>query len=288
MSYLTPPMKKKRAGPLPRLPTADALRTLGHYGLSEAAFEPIPDDHALIHRHHEVERFRHDRGAPLRPRFNKSTKDELHPFPERALTNTNSCYNGVDVAVTHFPEQVRSSAFLRVPTIKTRSLWSGNQAKSRHSHRYNFQCPALDEKEPKLSYLAETIVEDNSNDKKLLERGWIGNTDTPSIFAAPAPEPDYLKMNKGINHRYLKSRYTGPLEHAKQANEKIRETKRLQRVANQENLMTMHYRPDAPKVFKMSNIDEWWGIDPVTVATEQTDAKKELKSNPFRKQEFGI
>eukprot|EP00796_Vickermania_ingenoplastis_P007323 gene7323-5159_t len=260
----------------------DALRTLGQYNLSEAAFEPIPDDHPLIRRHRNVERFGSPRRPPMRPRFEKSVKDELHPFPQRAMTNTNACYNGVDVVVNHFPAMVKNSAFLRYPTVKTRPVWSGNIAKAKHSNRYSYQCPALDEQEPPLSYLAQTIVEDCSQEKKMLERGWCGNLEMKSVFAAPPEEPHYTEVNKRINRRYLKT-YTGPVEIARRTNEFLRETKRLQRAADEERPMTFHYRPDAPKVFKMSNVDEWWTLDPVQVCSEHLEKKDVLSTNPFRK-----
>lgn len=280
MSYLTHGLERRRNRPDPPLPMADALRTLGQYTLAEAAFEPIPDSHPLIRRHHQVEKFRTERRPPMRPRFNKSTKDELHPFPERALTSTNACYNGVEVAVTHFPAVVQKSGFLRFPTLQKRPVWTENRANARRSHRYTFQCPALEEKEPPMSYLAEKIVEDCSETKKTLERGWCGNTELVSEYGH---EPDYLEVNKRTNRRYLRKKYVNPLENARRVNEERKKNKRLQREAEGVMPMTLHHREDAPKVFKMSNIDEWWKLDPVRVGSEQTSLKDTINSNPYHK-----
>lgn len=278
MSYFTPALRKRKEGPPPRLHMGDALHTLGHYGLSEAAFEPIPDDHPLLRRHHVVERFRTDRRPP---RFNKSTKDEAHPFPQRALTNTNSCYNGVDVASSHFPAVVPQSAFLRIPGYKTRGVWDGNVMKAKASHRYNFQCPGLNEPEPPLSYLAEKIVEDASEDRKLLERGWSGDTVLANTFAAGAKEVNYAEYNKRKRKRLL-HHYVGPLDNAITTNANRQHEKRTQREADALHSLTLHRRPDAPSVFKMSNIDDWWKMDSLAVCNEQAQLKDRIKANPYQ------
>lgn len=285
MTHRSSSVKKKRE-PLPRLLVGDALRTVGNYGFSEAAFEPIPEDHPLIRRHRVVERFRSGKSATGRPPFQFSTVPEEHlkPSYKRALRCTNSCFNGVDVGVTYFPDHVTNSAFLRVPAIKQRPLWDGNQKKAQHSHRYNFQCPALDEEEPPLSYLATKIVEDGAECLKLLQRGWCGQTDIGNTFSELAKrEPNYLETNKKkkVMKQALVS-YRDPLTNARIANHEERIKKKLQRVANEESLMMLHYRPDAPKVFKISNIDDWWGLNPVAVASEQILLKDKLASNPFR------
>lgn len=281
MSYLTRDQRRKRKSPVPRLNFSDATKTIGSYNLSEAAFEPIPDDHPLVHRRRAVQRFLSNRAigsSTLRPRFNVSTQELSAQQPKRALTHTNSCFNGVDVVDSYFPDKVRNSAFLRVPSIRTRPLWTGNQAKASHSHRYNYQCPSLNDKEPPLSYLAEKIVEDGSEDRLLKQKNWCANTSLMSVFAAKEKEPDYRILNKSVNESYLKS-YSSPYQNAVERHEEERRLKRMLRYEDEQQSMSMHNRPGGPKVFKISNIDEWWGLDPVKVSEDQVTTKKVIQSN---------
>lgn len=285
MAFLSPSERRKREGPVPRLPLGEALRTVGNYASNEAAFEPIPDNHPLLCRHRAIERYRSGKSCGRPPfQFSTKTEEQLKPSYKRALRSTNSCFNGVDVGVTHFPEHVRNSAFLRVAAIKERPLWASNQEKARYSHRHNFQCPALDEEEPPLSYLAKKIAEDGSEDRKLLQRGWCGRTDIGSTFAELAKrEPNYLEVNKKKKQaKAFLLTYKDPLTNARIASHEERVKKKLIREAEQESLMTLHYRADAPQVYKISNIDDWWDLNPVTVATEQMSLKEKLASNPFR------
>lgn len=286
MSFLSPSERRQKKGPVPRVPLGDALRTVGNYGFSEAAFEPIPDDHPVIRRHKMIERYRSGKSSFGRPPFQFSTKTEeqLKPSYYRALRSTNSCFNGVDVGVTHFPEHVKNSAFLRVAAIKQRPLWSDNQEKSRCSHRHTFQCPALDEKEPPLSYLAKKIVEDGSEERNLLQRGWCGRTDIGNTFVKLSKqEPNYIELHKRKKQSksFLVS-YKDPFTNARISSHEERVKKKLVRESEQECLMTLHYRSDAPRVYKISNIDDWWELNPVKVAEEQMLLKDKLASNPFR------
>ncbi|CCW60692.1 unnamed protein product [Phytomonas sp. EM1] len=135
-----------------------------------------------------------------KPRWNPTMKDEAHPFPERPCMNTNTRYNGVEVVSTHFPETIKGTAYFRLPNSSKPQVWETNRMKARSLNRYTYQCPALQDREPPMSYLAMVVIDDNSVEKRTKEQHWCASTALEGNHAnwhvRPKPEPDYLRRNK--------------------------------------------------------------------------------------------
>lgn len=261
---------------------------MGGYGLHERVFAPLPRNSVRASRHREVERFRSHVLIDRRGRWNSSTQDDLHPFPER-LPKMKGCYNGVDVVETHFPETIKGTSFLRLSETAKPEVWRTNVSKALFSNRYNFQCAALAVPESPLSYLAKLIVEDNSEAKKRLQGGWQSSTWVDNrIHRSAEKSKDYVGLNKA--KKILDGlTYTTPRQRVKEINEAIRTDKALRRAAAKETPMTLFtqysttcpWTPENPTVYKMSNIDEWWHRDPVAVAEGQTALKESLRKNKY-------
>ncbi|CCW60693.1 unnamed protein product [Phytomonas sp. EM1] len=62
---------------------------------------------------------------------------------------------------------------------------------------------------------------------------------------------------------------------------RVRHIKQQQLVASQFTPLTLYKRADGPDVFKMSNVDEWWNLNPVKVAEDQAALRATLQDNPY-------
>lgn len=279
----------------------------GTYALSERAFEPIKRSDPRSRRHREVRAFARATDPEQKPRWNASVKDEAHPFPQNALMHTNTVFNGVDVVTTHFPESVKGTAHLKNSRPAQREVWQSNVLNASKSNRYTYHCDALREKEPPLSYLAQKILEEQSDANLRKRQLWNSSAvlegNRWNRFVRPDKEPDYLEMNKTKNV-LAEDTYVKPKDRVTALTATKRMEKQRQREAALETPLTLYQTQQqqqllessaassrqrqqqqlklqcGPQVFKMSNIDEWWGMDPVEVADQQNMVKRNLNANP--------
>lgn len=276
--------------------TEEAATAGFSYGLHQRMFDPLPASSVQRRRVEEVRRYRAPVGDHARARWNPSTQDEAHPFPQRACMHTVGHYDGVEVVDTHFPATVKGTTALRISAdpLKKSNVWRTNQSRALATDHHTFRMPAAssalrDEEESRLSYLASVIVEDNTEEKKALRRGWCGSTALTGNWAnrhaatAAADCVDYVALNKtktglmsAVNESYVTPKQRAETVLGKQSQERA-----LKKAAARVTPLSMHERADAPAVFKISNIDSWWGLDPVEVAAEQTAMKDTLRENPF-------
>ncbi|KPA82372.1 putative mitochondrial hypothetical protein [Leptomonas pyrrhocoris] len=259
------------------------------YRNDQRVFAPLSAQHPASVRRREVQRFRRGDGTHGRRAWNPSTHDELHPFPQPALLHATTCYNGVDVVETHFPETVKGSAFLRVPGSAQPRLWTRNRTRAAASTRHTYRCSALEAQEPTHSYLARLIVEDADPEKKMLREGWSASTSLQGSrgnrFIAPEPEDDshqaaHRELNETLSTAAVGG-YITPYNRVKQLNATLSGQRSLKRTAETESLDALYDTRAGPAVFKMSNADEWWDMDPVAVTRELTERVEEMKANPY-------
>lgn len=256
------------------------------YALHEPVFDQLPSNHPKSHRRREVQKFRTAEGPQERPRWNASTKDEAHPFPDRPMMHASNRYDGVEVVETHFPESIKGTVGLRFGWHDRKpEVWTLNASKALGTSRYSYHCASLETTPAHLSYLAQKVVEDNTPEKKALERQWCASTAlegrSGNRFLAAPPEESYVEKNKAKEGILDELHYTSPIRRVSQQNRELRVTKRLQRAASAEDPLMLYTRADAPPVFTMSNIDAWWGLNPVAVAEAQTVMKETITANPF-------
>lgn len=264
------------------------------YGLHQRTFDPLPANDPRRRRVKEIRRYLAPLGDHERPYWNPSTTDEAHPFPQRALMHTVSHYDGVEVVDSHFPAAIKGTTALRISAapLKKSGVWTANQNRARASNRHVFQPSSgnwddVDESAP-LSFLTRVIIDENTEEKKALRSRWCGSTAISGQFprghyTASTDPVDYLSLNKTktaltntVSKNYITPKQRVVRLYSKQLHERA-----LQQTAAQETPLSMYERPDAPKVFKMSNIDSWYNLDPVRVATEQTTRKDVLRENPY-------
>lgn len=245
---------------------------------------------------------RNDGNISCRPRWNFSVKDDeraigadvqLHSFPH---------YEGVDIVEASFPERIKHTAHLRYPDVCAKPrVWSVNMTKARQSNSHFFHLTSPNGEKPPLSYLARKIVEDAGAERLSRRQGWCASTsirDTRHV-AAP-PETNHLLLNterrrrrglayhcegslSGSGSQYPTgvSNYVSPRERVRRMNESALNERRLRQEAGARNELALYTRPDAPPVFKMSNLPLWSALDPVQVATEQVALRSLFKSNPY-------
>ncbi|RNF18734.1 uncharacterized protein Tco025E_04476 [Trypanosoma conorhini] len=251
-----------KAVPLPGITFAGTS-----YARSERVFEPLPRNDARRVRHREVVRFRSAPQAPARPRWNMSVLDEAHPFPERPIMHSLQRFEGVEVSTRGFPQTVRGTKHLenkfRPP------LWTGRE---RNSSATN-----VDQRQrQRASFLSRVIASDFSEGKKKMRQGWDVSTMRWS-FAGNVGEAEegrrsYVEMNKRKGSFWNLESYRNPVTRVKEMNESIREAKRNGRMRREEASLPPLDARGAPAVFKMSNIDEWWHLDPTLTAASTTAA----------------
>ncbi|KEG14148.1 hypothetical protein DQ04_00601150 [Trypanosoma grayi] len=258
-----------RAVPLPGITFAGTS-----YARDEAVFEPLPRGDARCLRHREVERFRGAPRALEQPRWNASVLDEAHPFPQRPIMHALQRYEGVDVIDTAFPDSVRGTTHLRT---RVRSpLWtmntSGGSTRKQPADAINRTIS------PKRNFLARVIADECSDDKRSIRQGWCTSTLTWNcagyIGSLEETQKSYVSLNKNKTGVLNKDMYISPIRRVARMNESIRDAKRSEREQKEQAARTQTNTRGAPEVFKMSNIDEWWLLDPTLTATiaEETAA----------------
>ncbi|EPY35725.1 hypothetical protein STCU_00949 [Strigomonas culicis] len=254
----------------------------GMYSLQDRAFERLPKESPVVARRREVRKFKSAPGEGQLPRWNASTVDEAHPFPQHAQSHTTTTYQGVDVITSHFPDRVKNTAHLRNDRPPQ---WSENTAKASTLNRYTYKCDALKDKQPPLSFLAKTIVEDNAPDKRQKRNGWQGSTSleghAANRFVAEKRDLDYKELNKTKLGVMNESNYVAPEKRVKELNLETRRQKQMQRDAKEETEMTLFQTVGGLKTFTMKNKKEWIDVDPVAVAAAQVEKKHELSINPY-------
>lgn len=268
----------------------EAVPSAPSYQREDRVFTPLSPQHPASVRRREVHRFRRGDGTHGRRAWNPSTQDTLHPFPQPALLHTTACYNGVDVVASHFPETVKGSGFLRVPGCAQPGVWTRNRAiAATAATRHTYRCEALEEPEAARSYLAQVIVEDAQPERKTLRDGWCASTSLDGAqrnrFVAPAPEDSsHHAAHTALNETLTATAsggYVAPYRRVKELNKARAEQQQLRRMAETETLETLYDTRSGPSVFKLSNADQWWDMDPVAVTRAMTDQVEQIKSNPY-------
>ncbi|KAG5468339.1 hypothetical protein LSCM1_02319 [Leishmania martiniquensis] len=256
----------------------------------DRVFPELPAGHPLSIRRREVQRFRTGADTHNRRVWNPSTKDELHPFPQPALRNTNTCYSGVDVVTTHFPETVKGSAFLKMQETVLPAVWTTNRDRARASTiRHTYRCEALEHQEGPLSYLAAVIRDDNNPEKRRRQERWCASTTLEGFrgnrFIAPAPEDSsnaeaHRERNRTLTES-LRGGYVTPYQRVRQLNVSLQTQKKLQQKAAAESLVGFYASQPGPAAFKVSNAHEWWDLDPVAVTRDMTKRAEGMMANPY-------
>lgn len=257
------------------------------YSLEDRVFPPLPPRHPAVQRRREVRRFRSGvNNRDERPQWNPATRDELHPFPDHFPSHSTACYNGVEVVATHFPETIKGTAFLRLPESTKPALWHTNARRATESlGKHSYQNAQLADKTPPLSYLAQKVVEDGDPAKKERRQQWCASTVLPDrsyLRGTPvSKEMSFVERNKAVTKNLTQKHYISPVMRVERLNASRRAIKKLQEQAETETLDDFYHRPDAPAVFKMSNIDQWWNLNPVEVSEEFTMKRDNTMKNPF-------
>ncbi|KAG5468754.1 hypothetical protein CUR178_01589 [Leishmania enriettii] len=256
----------------------------------DRVFPELPARHPLSVRRREVQRFRNGDGNHHRRAWNPSTKDELHPFPQPAHSNTTTCYNGVEVVTTHFPETVKGTAFLKMQETVLPAVWTRNRDRARASTvRHTYRCEALEHQEGPLSYLAAVIRDDNNPEKRRRQERWCASTTLEGFrgnrFLAPAAEDTshaeaHRERTRALTAR-LRGGYVTPYNRVKQLNASLKAQNELQHQAAGESLVGFYATQAGPAAFKMSNADEWWDLDPVELTRDMTKRAEAMKANPY-------
>lgn len=260
------------------------------YQKDDRIFAALSAQHPASVRRREVQRFRRGDGADGRRAWNPSTQDEQHPFPQPALLHTTACYNGVDVVTSHFPETVKGSGFLRSPEAAQPGVWMHNKAAATATAtRYTYRCPQLETPAATQTYLARLIVEDAAPEKKTLRDGWCASTILSHArrnrHMAAAPEdmshkPAHAALNSTLVAT-VPGGYVSPYNRVKQLNASRVEEQQQRRLAETESLESLYASRAGPAVFKLSNADQWWNMDPVAVTQELTQQTEAMKANPY-------
>ncbi|CAJ1007880.1 hypothetical protein Q4I28_003193 [Leishmania naiffi] len=263
---------------------------IASYRCEDRVFPVLPTAHPLSVRRREVQRFLKGDDIHGRRAWNPSTKDELHPFPQPALTHTTTCYNGVDVVSTHFPETVKGTASLRMQETVLPAVWTHNRDRACASaKRHTYRCEALMHQEAPLSYLATVIRDDNSPTRKRLREGWCASRTLEGFHRnrhiAPAPEDmshaeAHRELNTALTAR-LSGGYVSPYDRVKLLNSSRKMQRELKENATAESLVAFYASQPGPAVFKMSTADEWWDMDPVAVTRDMTARAEASKANPY-------
>ncbi|KAG8348992.1 hypothetical protein ERJ75_000014300 [Trypanosoma vivax] len=234
------------------------------YPLDEVVFESIPRTDRRYIRRREVQAFRVAPQPPQRPRWNASVVDETRPFPERPLMHTLHCYNGVgNHCGIGFPAVISGAEHLgrSPPTL----LWRINAEKAAsHTSAIARSCTPLSNK----SFLARIIAEDLASEGKTLRDGWLPPSLTGTI---PHYKWDqYRSLHDTWGYHNIKPLrnievYVTPYERVKLVNQKNREEKyrkRMEKAGAVTTFLPSIDQQHVPESFKMSNIDEWWHLDP--------------------------
>ncbi|EKF29889.1 hypothetical protein MOQ_006310 [Trypanosoma cruzi marinkellei] len=236
------------------------------YARNDIVFESLPKNDKRKIRRDEVIHFRGPPRPFERPRWNMSVLDEAHPFPQPPIMHSLHCFEGVEVFHREFPEIVRGTKHLetkRRPGPWTRGVKTGSPRDVDSSgERWN-------------SYLSRIIASDWSEHKKELRSGWDSSkkswTFTRSIGDPKESQRNYVELNKKKKILNMDT-YNSPLSRVKKINESIRAAKRNEKVQREQTSLTHVCAAGAPAVFKMSNIDEWWHLDPTLIAAERKAA----------------
>ncbi|KAF5224272.1 hypothetical protein C3747_29g103 [Trypanosoma cruzi] len=247
--------------PLPGITFAGAS-----YACNERVFESLPKNDKRRIRRGEVIRFR---GAPRpfeRPRWNISVLDEAHPFPQPPIMHSLHTFEGVEVLHREFPEIVHGAKHLETkcrPGPWTMRVKKGSPRDvDSAGERWN-------------SYLSRVIASDWSERKKELRSGWDSSTKswtfTGRIGDPKESQRSHVELNKTKKILNMDT-YNSPLSRVKKINESIRAAKRNEKMRREQTSPTHVCASGAPAVFKMSNIDEWWHLDPTLTAAETTAA----------------
>jgi hypothetical protein len=260
------------------------------YRNDEGVFSPFPAQRVTSVHRREVQRFCRGEGTDGRRAWNPSTRDEQHPFPQPALLHTTACYNGVDVVPTYFPETVKGSGFLRMPEASKPVVWTRNRTRAAASStRHTYRCDELAESEAARSYLAQIIVEDADPNKKVRRDRWCASTVLEGCrgnrFLCPAAEDSsYQAAHRELNDTLTNTKaggYMTPYNRVRQLNRSLALQKMQKQVAEKELLESLYDTRTGPAVFKLSNADEWWDMDPVAVTRAMTERVEAMKANPY-------
>nr|CCC90055.1 conserved hypothetical protein [Trypanosoma congolense IL3000] len=225
------------------------------YSRGDTVFEPLPPNDKRLIRRREVERFR---GVPHRPRWNASVKDEAHPFPDRAPMYTLQRPFDDD-----WLERMPGASPLRnSSSLKPRCLlkWHPERVKvASHASTAARSCTPLSNR----SFM-DRIFCDCSDDKEASKSGWVptsltGTLPRHTFRGKPVDSSTKLFGFKSIDRQV----YLSPIRRVKLMNESMRSAKERQRLPPRETVSAITLdNIKAPKAFKMSNIDDWWPLDP--------------------------
>ncbi|RNF00377.1 hypothetical protein TraAM80_07635 [Trypanosoma rangeli] len=251
-----------KAVPLPGITFAGTS-----YARNERVFETLPRNDARRLRHREVIQFRSATHPPEKPRWNMSVLDEAHPFPERPIMHSLQRFEGVDVSSRVFPQTVRGTKHLET---KFRSpLWMSREGNRSSSNGDRPQ-------RQRVGFLSRVIESDFSESKKKAREGWVASTMRWSfagqIGEAEEARRSYVEVNKKKKGVLNMDTYLSPVFRVREMNERIREAKRSERMRKEQASLPPVGANGAPAVFKMSNIDEWWHLDPTLTVAGTTAA----------------
>ncbi|ORC93691.1 uncharacterized protein TM35_000015680 [Trypanosoma theileri] len=204
------------------------------YGRGVSVFAPLPPGDARRRRHRDVEDFRRAPRPPQRPRWNASILDEAHPFPQPPLMHV----------------------------LQRRGSNGGEADSSDKTGPQLLTARGVDS----TRRAAGSVVREREHELAL-ERGWCISTnvsDPSARFRKTADfQVSYLELNKSKKGMLDESTYVSPMRRVALMDESIRATKRSKRKEDELMLQSQLARQGAPSVFKMSNIDEWWSLDPI-------------------------
>ncbi|KAH9577231.1 hypothetical protein LSM04_000806 [Trypanosoma melophagium] len=223
------------------------------YGRGVSVFAPLPPGDDRRRRHREVQDFRRAPRPPQRPRWNPSVMDEAHPFPQPPLMHAlqrrgsnNHHNNNKFLAAGGGGSRKTGPQLLTVCGEESTHRGAGNV-----------------ERERELA----------------LERGWSTSTHTQNYLGrfrkAAEQHVSYVELNKSKKGLLDENTYVSPMRRVALMDESVRAAKRSKRKEEKLMFQSQLARQGAPSVFKMSNIDEWWGLDPILKIRTLPKVKKE-------------
>lgn len=249
---------------------SNVVRGCTSFALNDSVFEPLPSDDPRVIRRREVVQFRSEIRPNEKPRWNASVLDENHKFPERPNMHSLKRYGGVDITNEVFPSCIRGTSYLRSPARVPPWMKKSAEATTNSQRIFSLDPPS------RPHYLVSVITEGFSKTKEDRRRRWNSSTfcgDSPRrIGDAKEAQISYVELNKKKNGLLNEDAYTSPIDTVTAMNERIRELKRRLRQKEEEESRLQVDFGNIPAVFKMSNIDDWWHLDPVLLAGKAKDA----------------
>lgn len=252
------------------------------YPLSTTAFDE-PHAEPVKTRHDEVRKFATGLRIGDQPYWNASTVDEQHPFPSRPPIRSLSEFQGIKMNYNYraavLPTINKETVFVRKPNKMQidESLFLSKKEKEKLVK----QCPGT------AATLSRQEIQNLSHDVQM-ENGWNTSTALPSERASvfkPTPCPQRAELNKSKSilnqdtYRSPEVQYHEKSEERRTMKLTARETlggtgqsAQLRGTGFTRSAGGTTVHVDAPAVFKMSNVSEWWDKNPIALPQEQVQS----------------